>query len=150
MIRTIVFLLCLGFSIHSASGQETEMQQDIVRLLELSGSDKIADQMFNHLVATFKKTNPEIPDKFWETFKEEIDAAGYYHLVIPIYEKYYTHEEIRQLIDFYNTPIGQKTIRVTPMVMQESIAAGQKWGAELGKKVHKRLMEESNIKIKED
>lgn len=42
----------------------------------------------------------------------------------PIYAKYYTPEEIRQITAFYKTPTGAKTLAVTPQIINESMQAG--------------------------
>lgn len=38
-----------------------------------------------------------------------------------IYDKYYTDKEIKELIAFYKSPVGKKTIDLTPEIMQESM-----------------------------
>ena len=59
--------------------------------------------------------------------------------MIPIYDKYYTEDDIKQLTDFYQTPIGKKVISNTPLIMQESMQAGQSWGQKIGEKVIENL-----------
>jgi hypothetical protein len=61
--------------------------------------------------------------------------------MVPIYKKYYTHDEIKDLIKFYKTPIGQKTISVMPSVTQDAMAAGQTWGQEIAMKVLEKMKE---------
>ncbi len=38
-----------------------------------------------------------------------------------LYAKYYTSRELQGLIDFYRTPLGQKTIEITPQLSQEAL-----------------------------
>jgi uncharacterized protein len=54
-------------------------------------------------------------------------------MAVPVYSKYYSGDEIKQLIQLYETPIGQKMLTTTPKVVAELQAAGQKWGEELGR-----------------
>ncbi len=42
----------------------------------------------------------------------------------PIYAKYYTPEEVRQITAFYKTPVGAKALSVTPQIVNESMQAG--------------------------
>lgn len=42
----------------------------------------------------------------------------------PIYAKYYTPDEIRQITAFYKTPVGAKTLTVTPQIINETMQAG--------------------------
>lgn len=48
---------------------------------------------------------------------EEVVEQIYY----PLYSKYFTEDEIRDLLVFYKSPTGKKTIRVMPQLMQESM-----------------------------
>ena len=41
-----------------------------------------------------------------------------------IYAKYYTTPEIKQLVAFYKTPVGSKTLSVMPQAINESLQAG--------------------------
>ncbi len=42
----------------------------------------------------------------------------------PIYAKYYTPDEVRQITAFYKTPVGTKALSVTPQIISESMQAG--------------------------
>ncbi len=138
-------LLCAFLYAGTASAQETEIRQDILKLMEMTGSQKMVEQVFNQMSLTYKKKYPGIPDEYWENMEEKLKTDELLNLIIPIYEKYYSHEEIKQLIEFYQTPLGQKTIEVMPQVMQESMMAGQKWGAETGRKIMKKLKEDGLV-----
>ena len=39
--------------------------------------------------------------------------------LIPVYDKYYSEAEINKLIEFYQSPLGQKMIETSPLVAQE-------------------------------
>ncbi len=49
--------------------------------------------------------------------------------VIPLYAKHFSHEDIRQMIVFHETPLGRKSIEVMPRLMAESMQVGQRWAA---------------------
>ena len=59
-----------------------------------------------------------------------------------IYDKHFSHQEIRGLIEFYRTPLGQKTLKELPAVVSESAQAGQKWGEDLGRDSMKEVLAE--------
>jgi len=50
---------------------------------------------------------------------------------IPIYDEYYTHDEIKQLLSFYKKPIGKKSIKLLPVITQRGMELGKRWGASL-------------------
>jgi len=54
----------------------------------------------------------------WEKIKDDF---------IHVYMSVYTEEEIQELIKFYQTPVGQKTIEQTPILMEQSMEISQKY-----------------------
>jgi len=46
--------------------------------------------------------------------------------MIQVYAEAYTEPELRELIAFYRTPIGKKTVVMMPKLMQKGAALGQK------------------------
>jgi hypothetical protein len=58
-----------------------------------------------------------------------------------IYHRHFSHDEIRELIRFYQTEVGKKAIQVMPKLLQESMAAGQQWGRSLMPEIRKRVNE---------
>ncbi|MFT4887060.1 MAG: hypothetical protein ACJA2D_000861 [Pseudohongiellaceae bacterium] len=59
-------------------------------------------------------------------------ASGPIENFVPLYDKYFLLEEPQQLLDFYETEIGKKSIEVLPCPTQESMQAGQVLRAALG------------------
>ncbi|HTG66792.1 MAG TPA: DUF2059 domain-containing protein [Flavobacterium sp.] len=140
-------LLILSFCIltFSANAQNSTKTEKIKQLLELTGSGKLGIQMMNQMMNSFKNSYSKVNEQFWEDFKSEINANDIENMILPIYDKYYTESDIDQLITFYNSPIGKKMINTMPLVMQESISAGQNWGRQIGEKVLARLKEKGYL-----
>src|SRR5437763_1129174 len=72
-------------------------------------------------------------DLFFAKFQSKADMRELLNIAVPAYNKYYTHEEVLGLIEFYSTPLGKKTISVMPNLMGELQEAGRKWGEGLGR-----------------
>jgi hypothetical protein len=140
----VACLLALASPLRAQEGNTKE--QDIRRPLELTGSTKLAEQVMDQMMAAFQQNAPGIEKEFWDSFRAEIDTEGLVRMTIPIYDKHFTHEEIRQLIAFYQTPLGAKLIEKLPAIAQESMAAGMEWGQELGQKVAAKLQARKNKK----
>ncbi len=115
---------------------------DIKRLMEITDVDNLSMQIMNRLILTMKQGRSEAREKFWDDFKAEVNPNDLIEMIIPIYAKHFTHEEIKQLIAFHESPIGKKLIKVQPQIMMESMAAGEEWGKDLAKKIMKKLHEE--------
>jgi len=63
--------------------------------------------------------------------------------IIELYARHFTEEELKQTMAFYQTPVGKKTIKLMPSLMQESMQMSQKAVKskqfELQKMVHETL-----------
>ena len=142
---TCVLVLALVGSAFSQTSQQTNEEAkraDIRRLLKLTGAGDLGKQVATQMLGQFQHAQPGVPKKFWEEFAKEIDPDKLAELTVPIYARHLSHDDVKQLIAFHESPIGKKLIKVQPLIMQESMLAGQKWGAELGEKVARKLVEE--------
>ena len=136
-----ILLAILLFTSVFAFSQTDKVEKDIKELLVLTGSAQLGKQVASQMFDSFEKMYPQVPAEFWNEFKKEMKTDDLINLMVPIYKKYYTHDEIKDLIKFYKTPIGQKTISVMPSVTQDAMAAGQTWGQEIAMKVLEKMKE---------
>lgn len=72
----------------------------------------------------------------------EINTNSLIEQTATLFEKFYTEEEIKELLLFYKSPLGKKMISNMPLIVQESQAIGQKWGFEIAKKIIDQLEKE--------
>ena len=155
----IVALLLLHGSGARAADEGTvpaEVRADIVRLLELTDGLAMGRQlsaMFStQLASALKQARPDIPQRILDLMPEVVDSvivaneASLVDGIVILYAKHFTSAELRELIRFYETDVGRKTIRVMPALMQDSMALGQAWGRNLAPaidaEVRRRLTEE--------
>jgi hypothetical protein len=59
-----------------------------------------------------------------------------------VYANNFTADEMRRLIAFYREPIGQKFLDKTPVITQQSMAAGQQFGRTIAIELQRRMVEE--------
>lgn len=143
-------LPCLLLSLAAAgslSGQDH--QQEIPaekaaaarRLIELTGASDVILATFRANLPAQKAAMPQIPDEFWEEFEKRMaaDLDRFVEMIIPIYDRHFTTEQLNELIAFYETPIGRHTVEVLPRIAEESAAAGQEWGVVLAAEVAQDL-----------
>lgn len=138
-MKKIVTIISFCLATLTTQAQTTTKREKIQKMLELSGAGKIGIQVMNQMMSSFQSSYSNANQQFWDDFKNEVKAEDIVNLVIPIYDKYYSEQDIEQLIIFYKSPIGQKTIAITPFITKESMIAGQEWGMEIGKKVIEKL-----------
>src|SRR5205823_2255100 len=91
----------------------------------------VIDQTIEQQVAVLRRSRPEVPQKFWDDFTheahQEASPAELMRLIAPIYDQHFTHDEIRQMISFYESPLGKKISATLPEIQQESLDVGQQW-----------------------
>lgn len=122
---------------------EENKQADIRKLLQVTGAGNLANQTMAQMEKSMKPliTNALPPgdyreklvDLFFEKFHAKMDPTTLADLIVPVYDKYLSDEDVKALIQLYQTPIGQKLVTVLPQVAAESQAAGEKWGQEIGR-----------------
>jgi len=135
----------------------------IDKLLKVMNMDRngqaMMDAVFGQIQQQFldgaasKGNDPEAIAEAKEGFESfrrhaaKVDVVGtLYDAMVHIYAKYFTEAELEDLIAFYSTPTGQKTIEVMPHLMREGMEAGAR---ELGPKfeaVMKEVTEEQEQK----
>ena len=47
---------------------------------------------------------------------------------VSLYAKHFTEEELKQLVEFYSSPVGKRMVELTPKITEESVAFGLKQG----------------------
>jgi len=118
-------------------------EADIRKLLDLVGTKALVSQTMDSMSKSIKPllTNSLPPgeyreklvDLFFAKFTTKTNVDHLLDLAVPVYDKNFSHQEIRGLIEFYQTPLGQKAITALPKVTAELQEQGRKWGEELGK-----------------
>jgi hypothetical protein len=145
-MKQVLIITIFAISSLHLNAQQTAVEQDVRQLLELTGAAKLGIQAMEMMITQFQQGAPDAPNEFWTEFKKEIKPESLVNLLVPIYKKHFTQAEIKQLIAFYQTPIGKKVTATLPAVTQESMVAGQQWGQQIGAKVVQQLQEKGYIK----
>jgi hypothetical protein len=96
----------------------------------------------DQLLGSFRQSNPAVPAKFWDDLRGELNAGQLTELVVPIYDRHLSHDDIKQVIAFYESPAGRKLISVQPQIVAESMKAGQDWGRAAAERILRRMKEQ--------
>jgi hypothetical protein len=59
-----------------------------------------------------------------------------------IYAKAFTKAELSEMVTFYKTPTGQKMARLTPVLTQQMMAAGQQYAQQMAGQLTTRIQDE--------
>jgi hypothetical protein len=136
VLAAIGLLVVLGGAGHA---EETQKQKDIRKLLKITGSGELGAQVMSQMMINMKKAMPQVPEKFWGDFMKEVHTEELVDLIVPVYDRNLTHDDVKELIKFYETPTGKKFVSVLPKITQESMGVGEKWGRDLAMRVMVKL-----------
>jgi len=107
--------------------------QAIRHLMDLTESSKMAEDLNAYVTkqvhdALSQALPADRLSKFMQTFGEKLDsaapAATITDATVSIYAESFTMEDIQGLIQFYESPLGQRVVKQLPHVAQESQRVG--------------------------
>lgn len=122
-----------------SKAQTSDYDRDLVKLMSINGSTETYNMVYNQLTTQLKQTKPGVPDSAWSNLKHEVFDVEVNELtkqLVPLYKKHFTHEDVKELIGFYESPIGKKLTAKTPLLTQESMQLSQTWGMNLMSKLY--------------
>jgi hypothetical protein len=143
MSKLVVVVVCtVLFTFATASAQQGRpvdpaTAASVRRLLTLTGAARLSVTAMEAMIPAQRAANPQIPGAFWDAFLAHArrDTTQLINLLIPIYAAHLTRPELEELVRFYSSPLGRRLAAAQPAITQESILAGQTWGAAIGKQV---------------
>lgn len=154
-------MLFLFFGATQISIAQTEVQdsakiEDIKKMFKLFDIDKTMDMMMEGMKAGAKQSfkadeklkNHEASfDKLMDFITIEIKdiMKSYQSDVILIYDKNFTHEEIKDINKFYESPTGKKMLSKMPELMKDVMQTMQtKYMPSLMEKMKAKMLELAN------
>ena len=146
MKKGLLFLAAFVLLTFGAQAQSAEFMASVRKLMAVSGSDATLKMIPEQILSMIEQQAPALP----ESVKVEIQAMFSEEALlllmdrmVPIYAKYYTQQDMDDLIAFYDTPLGKKLSTVQPQITLESMSVAQQWAAEIGQKVASKIMQSS-------
>ena len=89
------------------------------------------DQMGSMMGVTINESDKE-------EFTKEV-MGSLIDLLVPVYKKHFSEQDLKDAIEMYKTPIGKKISEKTPIIAQETMQASMQWGMELSQKMQKYM-----------
>lgn len=108
---------------------DPEKEKAIRHLMELNGSGKLADNIteamsFQVKTAMSRNLPADRLQKFMDDFNQKLTARSPSTEVasaeVSTYSQHFTMEDLQGMIQFYESPVGQRMAKALPEVMQES------------------------------
>jgi len=151
----ILIVLSLGMALPAMAqvkSPDPEKTENIRQLMKMIGVDKLQHSMADQMFDALKKVMPaaqfqddksrKMLDRLMEILGEEFKKVDFSSMTLELYDKYFTADEIKGLMQFYSTPVGQKSIQVLPALTQESMGRGMELGQAAGTKAVDRWLDE--------
>ena len=118
---------------------EPATKEDAIRLLiGISGIKKMVVDQMTTIASSLKGCFDGLPDEIFDDYITVEDAAEVVELLFPVFDKHYSFDDLKQIIEWNQSPVGQKTLEAQSLIHQECLAIGQVWGEKLGERFYKR------------
>lgn len=155
-LTMLCMLICVA-SITSvfAQSQNAEYKEMLKKMLELSGANSASDAMLEQLQSFFKRSDSQTGDSIFadlqKTWKDKIEGEMI-DIYAPIYQRHLTLTDLKDVIAFYESPVGKKLGNAAPAIIKEAFPKMQQLGMELASsiisKFSKPIVKETCVEVK--
>ena len=129
----------------STSNYEQQYRKELDHLLFVSGNRTAMSAIYPQLMTMMRQQLKDVPDavfnqlenKFRDIFLNKITD-----LLLPVYQRYLSIDDLRAYAAFYETEVGKKVAMSMPLLQKESMEVGVKAGQELGVELFKELQKQ--------
>lgn len=136
----VLFALLISFS--SFGQTDKEYHKTLYKMFLASGTEQAYQSALEQMFSMYKEEFWSIDEEVWDELEAEFSKTSIDDLttmLVPVYAKYLTIEDLKEIIEFYESPVGQKFAEKTPLIMQESMQIGQEWGKKVGEDFMEKL-----------
>jgi len=106
-------------SVKQASFTDVKKEADVkralvVELLQLVNAKQQSQEVLDSMIKM-------MPSDVRDSFTKALNADEMMELVIPVYERYLTIDDLKSVIKFYKSPAGKKLLEAQPKIMKDSM-----------------------------
>lgn len=116
-------------------------EQKVRQLMALTGAEATGQQMIDMMTGHFQQM-AKIPPGFMEKFRELAAQESIVDMLVPVYMKNFSEEDLDAAIAFHGSPAGKRFLAAQPMLLQEAKEVGEQWGVRLAEKTLRALAEQ--------
>lgn len=121
---------------------DEEKERLIYRYLEVTGALRFYPDLVEKIIAMYQKRYPQIEKDFWVDFKKNHTTRDdFFGRIVPIYARYYSAEDLKNILAFFESPAGKKYTAVLGDLAVEVGHAAQDFEKDLNSRILKRLKE---------
>ncbi len=148
----LVFFLTFIYTLQSQDTTNSinpEKEKDIIYLLKISGTADFAYIIIDDVIANYKQYIKDTPKDYWDKIAVETDIMPFIKSVIPVYDKRFSHDEIKELIRFFESPTGNKWALALKDMNDEVMQQANIFGQNVFKTINEKLIEDGYILVPE-
>ncbi len=125
-MRKLVIAATMLFAVQFASAQSADFKKDVIEMVKISGTTA-------NITALLEPIMEQIPEDKRADFKKDIDGImpDLYEKTAEAMMKYYTHDDVKKMMEFYNSPVGKKMQESTPKILKDQMSSMQEWQIQL-------------------
>jgi TonB family protein len=116
---------------NSAPQVDPQLRADLLHMFDIA---HLRDQLREGMQAESQEQRPvlakvfpdtpnkdKILDRFFDKLVQQVTSAEAMEQLVPIYAKYYSDDDVKAVIKFYESPIGQKYVAAAPKLAADSM-----------------------------
>jgi uncharacterized protein len=144
-------LMCVSVTAGQAQAPTAGAVAAARELIAVKGGGGMFEPVIPGVVETTKNsllpTNPSLSRDLNEVSLQlrreyESKKAELVYEVAIVYAKHFTEQELKDLVTFYKSPLGQKMLKEEPVALDESLKRAQDWSVDFSEVVMGRFRAE--------
>jgi hypothetical protein len=142
MKKTIMLLGFICLVKATTISAQTDISKDIRLLFKVNGTETVYKEAIVNMLDMMGESaqvTEEIKQEFKKEFTTDDSIEEMMVILTDIYKKHFTQAEIKEMIKFYESPVGKKMAEKQSPIMMESMEAGQAWGQKIGMKIAQKM-----------
>lgn len=140
-----MILLFASTATSTAQEPDREYKESLKKMMTLSGGLASVEVMVPQIMNMLKQQSPTISEEFWAAQSakwNKLLGEKMVDMYVPVYKKYLTLEDLKEIVVFYESPIGRKLGVATPLMTAEGMQLGQQIGMEMVTELQKAIAEQ--------
>jgi hypothetical protein len=127
-----------------------ELTKEIKKMIVVTNGMGTSETLMKGALESQRKSNTSLADEFYVRMLQAVEngqISGYItNVIVKIYRQKFTVEEIREIIKFYDSPIGKKMAAESAPIANAARIEGEKVGQYMAIKIIEGLIKEGKWK----
>ena len=146
IISVLFIIFCAGAMSLTAQTDkqpaDTAKVNNILYLLKISGTADFAYLIVDDVIKNYQQYVKNTPNGYWDKVVQETNIKPFLDSIVTVYEKRFSNDEIKELIKFFESSVGNKWAIELKTMNDEVMTQANIFGQNLFNEINKRLMKE--------